>query len=75
MFSRFFKKKKEKITVYNPNSDDNRYYMDTDKYTERTDEIYEYARIYPYDSVNYHSDDFLDVSYAIICKLAENYNL
>lgn len=75
MFSKFFRKKKEKITVYNPNSDDNRYYMDTDKYTERTDEIYEYARIYPYDSVNYHSDDFLDVSYDIICKLAENYNL
>ena len=75
MFSRLFKKKKEKITVYNPNSDDNRYYMDTDKYTERTDEIYEYARIYPYDSVNYHSDDFLDVSYDIICKLDENYNL
>ena len=49
--------------------------MDTAKYTERTDEVYEYARIYPYDSVNYHSDDFLDVSYDIICKLAENYNL
>ena len=75
MFSKFFRKKKEKITVYNPNSDDSHYYMDTDKYTERTDEIYEYARIYPYDSVNYHSDDFLDVSYDIICKLAENYNL
>ena len=75
MFSKFFRKKKEKIDLYAPSANDNRYYMDTAKYTERTDEVYEYARIYPNNCLTCDSDVFLDFSYELICKLAENYNL
>lgn len=75
MFNKLFRKKKEKIDLYAPSLNDNRYYMDTAKYTERTDEVYEYARIYPNNCLTCDSDVFLDLSYELICKLAENNNL
>ena len=75
MFLNLFKKKNKKIDSYAPSPFDSRYYMDTNKYAERKDDIYEFARIYPNNESFCDSECFLSFSYDLICKLAENNNL
>lgn len=75
MFSKFFKKKKEEPPVRTPLENIDCYHMNNAPYKERKDDIYEYAKIYPYNNISCDSDIFLDFSYALTCKLAENNNL
>ena len=75
MFLNLFKKKNKKIDSYAPSPFDSRYYMDINKYEERKDDIYEFARIYPNHENNCDSDCFLSFGYDLICRLADNNNL